>query len=128
MADLGAALGRGGHGAAVRAPLYQALDLADTVGAVALAGRVRDELRAAGARPRRTALSGPASLTPSERRVAELAAAGHTNRDIAEQLFVTPKTVELHLSNTYRKLCITRRDDLVAALLAPDPRLAVGNR
>jgi DNA-binding CsgD family transcriptional regulator len=63
-------------------------------------------------------LSGPASLTPSERRIAELAATGHSNREIAQALFVTPKTVEYHLRNTYRKLDIEGRSRLVEALAA----------
>jgi DNA-binding CsgD family transcriptional regulator len=62
-------------------------------------------------------LSGPASLTPSERRIAELAATGHSNREIAQTLFVTPKTVEYHLRNTYRKLDIEGRARLGEALL-----------
>jgi len=122
LADLGSTLRRGGYGVQARPLLHRALDLADTLGAVVLAERTRGELRAAGARPRRTALTGPASLTPSERRVAELAAAGHTNRDIAQQLFVTPKTVEVHLSSAYRKLDISRRDHLAAALLGAQRR------
>jgi DNA-binding NarL/FixJ family response regulator len=56
------------------------------------------------------------SLTPSERRVADLAAAGRTNRDVAQELFVTPKTVEVHLSNAYRKLGIRSRRELAGAL------------
>jgi DNA-binding CsgD family transcriptional regulator len=67
-------------------------------------------------RPRREALSGVESLTPSERRVADLAAAGRTNRDVAQELFVTPKTVEVHLSNAYRKLGIRSRRELAGAL------------
>jgi len=68
-------------------------------------------------RPRREALSGVDSLTPSERRVADLAAAGRTNRDVAQELFVTPKTVEVHLSNAYRKLGIRSRRELAGALV-----------
>jgi DNA-binding CsgD family transcriptional regulator len=61
-------------------------------------------------------LSGPESLTPSERRIAELAAGGHSNREIAQALFVTPKTVEYHLRNTYRKLDIEGRAELSQTL------------
>jgi DNA-binding CsgD family transcriptional regulator len=69
-------------------------------------------------RPRREAfLSGPASLTPSERRIAEIAAVGRTNREIAQTLFVTPKTVEYHLRNAYRKLGIDTRRELAEALI-----------
>jgi DNA-binding CsgD family transcriptional regulator len=86
---------------------------------VALNERARVELAATGARPRREAfLSGPASLTPSERRIAELAATGQSNREIAQALFVTPKTVEYHLRNTYRKLDIQTRQELASALSA----------
>ena len=91
------------------------LVLAATLGC-ALAGHARSELYATGARPRHSALSGVESLTASERRVAVLAAAGQTNRDIAQALFVTPKTVEVHLSNTYRKLGIRSRRELAGAL------------
>ena len=68
------------------------------------------------AAPRRDALSGVESLTPSERRVADLAVAGRSNREIAQELYVTPKTVEVHLSNAYRKLGIRSRRELTRAL------------
>ena len=71
---------------------------------------------ARGARPRRLMLSGVESLTPSERRVAEMAADNMTNKDIAQALFVTPKTVEVHLSNVYRKLENSSRGQLPTAL------------
>ena len=74
------------------------------------------ELRATGARPRRRLASGAGALTPSERRIAELAAAGQQNREIAEALFVTTATVEYHLRNAYRKLGITSRTQLAEAL------------
>ena len=77
---------------------------------------VRSELYASGARPRTAALTGVGALTASERRVATLAAGGQTNREIAQALFVTPKTVEVHLSNAYRKLDIRSRRELPAAL------------
>lgn len=99
-----------------RDPLRQALALASRSGADALAEEVRAELGAAGARPRNEALSGPDALTPSERRVAFMAADGRTNRDIAQELFVTPKTVEVHLSAAYRKLGIASRKGLEEAL------------
>ncbi|WP_460357783.1 response regulator transcription factor [Actinoallomurus acanthiterrae] len=72
-----------------------------------------------GARPRRAAITGRAALTPTEQRVADLAAAGHTNRQIAQALFVTGKTIETHLTRIYRKLQITDRAGLAAALAAP---------
>ena len=84
-----------------------------------LAEQTRSELYATGARPRTDAVSGIEALTASERRVADLAAEGNSNRDIAQALFVTPKTVEVHLSNTYRKLGISGRRELPAVLVAP---------
>lgn len=114
--DLGAALRRAGHRADAREPLREGLDLADRIEAARVARLLREELAAAGARPRRRALSGPASLTPSERRVAELAAKGLSNREIAESLYVTRKTVELHLGHAYAKLQIKTRTQLPEAL------------
>ena len=99
-----------------REPLYRALELASVCGATALEETARAELGATGARPRREALSGVGSLTPSETRVAALAADGLSNREIAQELYVTPKTVEVHLSNTYRKLEIRSRRQLSGAL------------
>jgi DNA-binding CsgD family transcriptional regulator len=117
LVELGAALRRDNRRTEAREPLEQAADMARRGGAIALAERARVELAAAGARPRREAfLSGPASLTPSERRIAELAATGQSNREIAHALFVTPKTVEYHLRNTYRKLDIQTRHELAEAL------------
>jgi DNA-binding CsgD family transcriptional regulator len=117
LVELGSALRRSNERAAARDPLQQAADLARQGGAVALYERARVELSASGARPRRGALlSGPGSLTPSERRIAQLACNGHSNREIAQTLFVTPKTVEYHLRNTYRKLGIQTRRELSEAL------------
>jgi len=99
-----------------RAPLRDAFEIASHRGAQPLAEHARNELYAAGGRPRRQALSGPESLTPSERRVAGMAAAGQSNRDIARALYVTPKTVEVHLTSVYRKLGIRRRAGLSNAL------------
>ena len=84
-------------------------------GATALADRAADELRAAGARARRTATSGADALTPSERRVAQMAADGMINREIAQALFVTEKTVETHLGHTYAKLKVRSRTQLQEA-------------
>ncbi len=122
LAALGVALRAARRPTEARDPLRQALDLAEARGATALAGQVRSELYAAGGRPRTTALQGRAALTPSELRVAERAAAGQTNRAIGEALFVTPKTVELHLRNAYRKLGAQKRHEL-AALLERDGAL-----
>lgn len=101
-----------------REPLEQALKLASLGGAEGLSRLVRDELAATGASPRVKEFEGLDSLTPSERRVAALAVEGGTNREIAQTLFVTPKTVEVHLSNVYRKLDIRSRRELPAVFAA----------
>ncbi len=115
-AALGTALRLERRPTEARDPLRCALDLAHRCGADGLEQRVRTELYAAGARPRAAERSGPGSLTASERRVADLAAAGHTNKEIAQTLYVTLKTVEVHLSSCYRKLGIGSRRELAAAL------------
>jgi DNA-binding NarL/FixJ family response regulator len=84
-------------------------------GAMPLVAHARTELQATGTRIRSPRMTGPESLTPSEARVADLAAQGLTNRQIAQRLYVTVKTVEVHLSAAYRKLGITRRTQLSAA-------------
>lgn len=114
LADLGGAVRRAGKRSEAQPPLREALELADRMGAAALADSVRVELHAAGARPRRAARSGVDSLTPAERRVAQLAAAGLTNRQIAQELFITMKTVQTHLSSVYRKLDAGSRRELPA--------------
>lgn len=121
LVALGKALRRARHPTEAREPLRKGLELAEISGATALVERARAEIYATGARPRTSALRGVGSLTASERRVADLAADGGSNRDVAQQLFVTPKTVEVHLSNVYRKLEIGSRRDLPRAL-APQPR------
>src|SRR6185312_15081877 len=98
LAEQGAALRRAGRRTDAREPLAEALQLAAACGARPLAARTRDELRATGARPRREWRTGANALTPSELRIVRLAAAGHTNREIAQELYVTIKTVEGHLS------------------------------
>jgi DNA-binding CsgD family transcriptional regulator len=116
LTEYGAALRRAGHRRESRAPLREALELADRCGALRTAARAREELLATGARPRRTALTGADALTPSERRVTRLATDGLSNRDIAQALFVTTRTVEGHLTQAYMKLGITGREQLAAAL------------
>ena len=120
ITDLGAALRRAGQRAESRETLRPALDLAHRCGALTLTERTRTELVASGGRPRRLVLSGLDALTPSERRIAQLAATGLSNRDIAQNLFITARTVEGHLTHVYQKLAITSRDQLSAALAPPD--------
>jgi DNA-binding CsgD family transcriptional regulator len=116
LTALGMALRRARQPARAREPLRRGFEAATRCDARPLAELARAELYAAGGRPRREALTGPESLTPSERRVADLAAEGQSNRDIAQALYVTPKTVEFHLTGVYRKLGISSRAALAAAL------------
>jgi DNA-binding CsgD family transcriptional regulator len=116
LIELGAAHRRASSRARARDFLREGLDLAHGLGGLALADRARRELVVAGGRPRRNATRGRDALTPSELRVAQLAAAGQTNRQIAQALFVTQRTVENHLTSTYGKLGISSRPELPAAL------------
>ncbi|MEA2148121.1 MAG: hypothetical protein QOG59_3708, partial [Solirubrobacteraceae bacterium] len=120
---LGSAMRRANQRSAAREPLRTGLDLAMRAGAIALANQATVELKATGARPRRALLSGVASLTASELRVAKLAASGMTRPQIARALFVTPKTIDAHLAHTYQKLGIRSRDDL-ARLIDRTDRLS----
>jgi DNA-binding CsgD family transcriptional regulator len=124
LVEFGAALRRANQRTAAREPLRTGLDLAYRCGATRLAQRARAELLAAGARPRRGALTGLEALTASERRVAELAAGGMSNPEIAQTLFVTLNTVEGHLRHAYRKLSINSRSQLPAALRSAAPETA----
>lgn len=116
LVELGAALRRSGRRADARPPLRAGLELAQACGAVPLAGRAREELRAAGGRLPTAANGGVEALTPSEVRICRLAAAGDSNPAIAARLFVSRATVESHLHSSYRKLGIASRAQLAAAL------------
>jgi DNA-binding CsgD family transcriptional regulator len=116
LVDLGATFRAAGQRTAARGPLLDGLALAARCGARALERRARADLAAIGVRPRRAHHTGADSLTPSERRVVELAAAGGTNRGIAQTLFVTEKTVETHLGRAFRKLDISSRRQLADVL------------
>jgi DNA-binding CsgD family transcriptional regulator len=116
LAALGAALRRGNQRSDAREVLREGMEIAHRCGALSIAERAREELRATGARPRRMMLTGVESLTPSELRVATMAAGGLGNREIAQDLFVSVKTVETHLGSAYRKLDISSRKQLPEAL------------
>ncbi len=125
LASYGVALRRAGRDQEAREVLYAAVDLAAAMGMERVRATAHRELLAAGGRPRRTRVSGPSALTDAQREAAALAASGLTNREIAEQLFVTIKTVETHLNAVYRKLAIRSRDELAPAL--GDARVTVGS-
>jgi DNA-binding CsgD family transcriptional regulator len=118
LIDLGSTLRRAARRRDAREPLRLGLDLAGRCGARALVQRAREELVAVGARPRRDATTGREALTVRESQVANLAAAGMSNREIAEALFVTVKTVEWHLRHAYEKLEVRSRRELGQALVA----------
>jgi DNA-binding CsgD family transcriptional regulator len=112
----GAALRSAGKAREAREPLREGLDLAGRCGSRTLVDQARAEALAVGTRPRRTALRGVEALTPRELEVADLAGQGMSNREIAEALFVTLKTVEWHLRHIYEKLEISARRELRAML------------
>jgi DNA-binding NarL/FixJ family response regulator len=126
LGDLGGALRRQNHRLAAREPLLRALDLTRRCRADKLANHLRAELRAAGAKPRRDAITGRDALTASETRIAQMAATGMTNAQVAQALFLTPGTIEKHLTSVYSKLGITTRRDLAAALRTNSPWIDEG--
>jgi DNA-binding CsgD family transcriptional regulator len=120
LVDLGATLRAAGKRTAARGPLLEGLAEAARCGGKALEHRARSELAAIGVRAAPTGRTGTDSLTPSELRVARLAAEGGTNREIAQALFVTEKTVETHLGRAFRKLDISSRRQLREVLSAAE--------
>ena len=116
LVDWALLLRHAGRRVEARRQLASGLDLARRCGARPLAERAPEELRASGARPRRDQLTGRDALTPSELRLAGLAADGLTNRQIAQELYLSEKTVEMHLGRAYRKLGIRGRGGLTVAL------------
>lgn len=116
LAEIGAALRRANRRADARVPLSRALDIAESCGGRVVAEQARLELRASGARPRSEQRLGVDALTPSERRIAEMASIGMSNPEIAQSLFLSRRTVESHLGSSYAKLGISGRADLSGAL------------
>ena len=116
LVELGAALRRGNQRTEARQVLGDGLELARRCGATRLGERARSELQASGARPRREVRTGVDALTPSELRVARMAAEGMSNPQIGRALFVSRNTIETHLRHTYEKLGIHSRDELPGPL------------
>jgi DNA-binding CsgD family transcriptional regulator len=116
LTELGTHRRAAGERRAARAILRDAHDTAHACRATALCERARTELLVAGGRLRATTGAGADALTPGERRVTEIAVQGATNREIARRLYLSPKTVEMHLSSAYRKLNLSGRDGLANAL------------
>jgi len=116
LVSYGGALRRAGRRAEAGETLERALGLAQHAQATRLESIARVELRAAGVRKRSVIRDGVDALTAAELRVCRLAAAGHSNPEIAQMLFVTRATVESHLHSAYRKLDISSRRDLATAI------------
>jgi DNA-binding CsgD family transcriptional regulator len=116
LTELGARRRAAGERRAARPILRDAHDAAHACRATALCERARAELLLAGGRPRPAAGAGVSALTPAERRVADIAASGATNREIARRLYLSPKTIEMHLRSAYRKLDLRGRHELASAL------------
>ena len=116
LIEHGAALRRAKDRRAARDPLGEALDIAARHGADGLAARALEELQATGARPQRAMRTGVDALTPSELRVARMAAEGLSNPQIAKTLFVSRKTIETHLAAIYRKLDVSSRVELAGVM------------
>ncbi len=125
LVEYGAALRRTNQRTEARERLREGVEISHRIGALALVERANDELAATGARPRKLVQTGLETLTASERRVARLAAEEMSNKEIAQALFVTVKTVEVHLSSVYRKLEISSRRQLAVALAEPSETSAV---
>jgi DNA-binding CsgD family transcriptional regulator len=117
LIELGRTIRQQGERARARPPLREALDGAEKLRAIRLAREAEAELRAARGRPPKRAHAND-ELTPSERRIAELAAAGSSNREIAASLFLSIRTVETHLTSAYRRMGISSRRELPGALRA----------
>jgi DNA-binding CsgD family transcriptional regulator len=123
LVEWGAALRRAGRRQDARRALSQGLDSAARCGARPLIALAREELRIAGARPRRDWTRGIEALTASELRIVRLAHAGYTNREIARELYLSIKTVEGHLARAYGKLDITSRSQLGQVIEPEKPRV-----
>ncbi|MDA0185418.1 AAA family ATPase [Solirubrobacter phytolaccae] len=116
LAALGVLRRRAGRPDYAREPLTRAHELAEVCGAERLLGNIRTELLAVGVEPEAAMPRGVASLTATERRVAALAAAGRAEREIAQELFVTPRIIEIKLGSALRKLGASSTRELAHAL------------
>jgi DNA-binding CsgD family transcriptional regulator len=117
----GGRLRRAGHRVLARERLRAAIEAFDDLGAAPWAELARVELAATGETARRRMPSSLDELTPQELQISLLLAEGRTTREAAAALFLSPKTIEFHLRNAYRKLAIHSRDELRDALRAKRP-------
>jgi DNA-binding CsgD family transcriptional regulator len=113
----GELLRRSGRRVDARVPLRRSLETFDEIGAGPWGDRARRELRASGESARRRDASTVLELTPQEHQVVRLVKEGLSNRDVAGRLFLSPRTVEYHLSHVYQKLGVRSRGELVALAL-----------
>ena len=99
-----------------RIHLRRANDMFHAMGAAGYAEQAEGELRATGERARKRTPDTERNLTPQEARIADLAAGGATNSEIAEQLFLSSSTVDYHLGKVFRKLGVRSRTELAHRL------------
>jgi DNA-binding SARP family transcriptional activator/DNA-binding CsgD family transcriptional regulator len=116
LAALGLTRRRAGRPDYAREPLIRAHELAEVCGAERLLAQIRTEMLAVGVEPASATPRGVSSLTATERRVASLAAAGRAEREIAQELFVTPRMIEIKLGSALRKLGASSQGELALAL------------
>jgi DNA-binding CsgD family transcriptional regulator len=116
----GAHLRRARRRVRAREQLRAALEAFECLGARSWADQADAELAATGETARRRDASTRDELTPQELQIAHLLAQGRTTREAAAAIFLSPKTVEYHLRNVYRKLGINSREELAAAFATPD--------
>jgi len=107
-----------------REHLRAAADIFERLGAEAWAERARGELRASGESARKRDPSTAAQLTPQELQIARLASEGRSNKEIAAQLFLSPRTIEYHLRKVFMKLGISSRSELIRDGVEPEPAVA----
>ena len=118
----GERLRRDGRRVEARRHLHEAHQRFDALGAVPWAEKAARELRASGGRALRGARARTSELTAQQAQIATMVAEGRTNKSIANSLFLSPRTIEFHLSNVYRKLEVDNRTQLARALLiSPAP-------
>ena len=113
----GARLRRRRRRADARKHLRTALEIFERLGATPWAEHARTELLATGERARQRDVSTLTQLTPQELQIARLVAAGSTNKTIAAQLFLSPRTVDYHLAKVFSKLGLSSRNELVRMAL-----------
>ena len=113
----GERLRRDGRRIDARRHLHDAHQQFEALGAAPWAEKAERELRSSGGRAQRGPRARSDELTPQQMQIAAMVAEGRTNRNIADSLFLSPKTIEFHLGHVFRKLDVSNRTELTRALL-----------